>query len=126
MHTGVTVFFMKVRMLQKKYTDSNDMNTHLMFFTMENQKLGKNASDDKFLVQLILMSLPQDNINWNMVTIIFLQSTSDTNKLKTSDVTTCLMQEYSHLTGSVSTYSALAVCTGKTSKLANKSNKHCT
>ena len=35
-HTGVAMFFMKVRMLQKKYTDGDDMNTHLMFFTMEN------------------------------------------------------------------------------------------
>ena len=35
-HTGVATFFMKVRMLQKKYTDGDDMNTHLTFFTMEN------------------------------------------------------------------------------------------
>ena len=74
----------------------------------------------------LCMSLPQDNTNWNMVTIIILQSTSDTKKLSTTDVTTHLRQEYSHLTGSESTDSALAMCTGKTSKLANKSNKHCT
>ena len=72
MHTGVAAFFMKVRMLQKKYTDGDDMNMHLTFFIMENRKLGTKAFDDEFLVQLMLMSLPQDNINWNMVTIILL------------------------------------------------------
>ena len=113
-------------MLQKKYTDSDDMNMHLTFFTMESQKLRNNAFDNEFLVQLMLMSLPQDNTNWNMVIIIILQSTSDIKKLTTTNVTTCLMQEYSCLTGSESTDSTLAACTGKTLKLANKSNKHCT
>jgi len=75
-HTGVAAFFTKVGMLQKKYTDGDDMNMHLTFFTLENRKLGNNAFDDEFLAQLILMSLPQDNINWNMVTIVLLQSTS--------------------------------------------------
>ena len=51
---------------------------------------------------------------------------SDTKKFSTIDVTTHLMQEYSCLTGSESTDSALATCTGKTSKSANKSNKDCT
>ena len=32
MHTGVAAFFTKVGMLQKKYTDGNDMNMHLTFF----------------------------------------------------------------------------------------------
>jgi len=122
-HTGVAAFFTKVGMLQKKYTDGDDMNTHLTFFTLENRKLGNNAFDDEFLAQLMLMSLPQDNINWNTVTIVLLQSTSDTNKLKTSDVTTRLMQEYSRLTGSESTDSALAARAGKS---ATKSNKRCT
>ena len=122
-HTGVAAFFMKVGMLQKKYTDGDDMNTHLTFFTLENRKLRNNAFDDEFLAQLMLMSLPQDNVNWNTVTIVLLQSTSDTKKLKTSDVTTRLMQEYSHLTGSESTDSALAVRTGKTSKTASTSVK---
>ena len=63
---------MKVEMLQKKYTDSDNINIHLMFFTLENQKLGNNAFDNEFLAQLILMSLPQDNTNWNTVTIILL------------------------------------------------------
>ena len=35
--------------------------------------------------------------------IVLLQATSDTNKLSTTDVTTCLIQEYSHLTSSEST-----------------------
>ena len=120
------MFFMKVGMLQKKYTDGNDMNMHLTFFTIENQKLRKKVFDDEFLVQLMLMSLPQDNVNWNTATIILLQSTSDTKKLSTTDVITCLMQEYSCLTSSESTDSALAEHTSKTSKSANKLNKHCT
>ena len=74
----------------------------------------------------MLMSLPQDNVNWNTVTIILLQGTSDSRKLSTTDVITCLLQEYSHLTGSESTDSALAAHAGKSSKPANKSNKHCT
>ena len=68
-HTGIAMFFMKVGMLQKKYTDNNDMNMHLTFFTMENWKLRKKAFDDEFLVQLML---PQDNVNWNTVTIVLL------------------------------------------------------
>ena len=74
----------------------------------------------------MLMSLPQDNVNWNMVTIILLQVTYDTKKLYTIDITTCLMQEYCHLTSSESTDSALAACVTKSSKLATKSNKSCT
>ena len=74
----------------------------------------------------MLMSLPQDNVNWNTVTIILLQDTSDNRKLSTTDVITYLLQEYSHLTGSESTDSALAAHAGKSSKLANKSNKYCT
>ena len=124
-HTGVAAFFIKVGMLQKKYNDGDDMNTHLTFFTMENQKLGTNAFDDEFLMQLMLMSLPQDNINWNIVTIILLQATSETKKLSTTDVTTRLMQEYSRLTGSESTDSALAAHAGK-SKQTSKSGKWCT
>ena len=120
MHTGIAAFFMKVGMLQKKYTDGNDINMHLTFFTMENQKLGKKAFDDEFLAQLMLMSLPQDNVNWNIVTIVLLQGTSDNRKLSTTDVITCLLQEYSHLTGSESTDSALAAHAGKSSKPANK------
>ena len=61
----------------------------------------------------MLMSLPQDNTNWNMVTIVLLQATSDTKKLTTTDVTTRLMQEYSRLIGSESTDSALAARTCK-------------
>ena len=126
MHTGVAVFFMKVGMLQKKYTDNDNMNMHLTFFTMENRKLEKKAFDDEFLVQLMLMSLPQDNVNWNMVTIVLLQGTSDNRKPSTTDVIMYLLQEYSHLTSSESTDSALAAHAGKSSKPANKSNKHCT
>ena len=103
-------------MLEKKYTDGDDMNLHLAFFSMENRKLGKNAFDDEFLAQLMLMSLPRDS-TWETLVVVLLQSTSDTNKLKISDVTTRLMQEYCHLTGTESIDSALTTHTGKSLKL---------
>ena len=43
---GVPLPYMKVGILEKKYTDSEDMHTHLDFLTMENQKLNKKAFDD--------------------------------------------------------------------------------
>ena len=85
-HTGLAAFWTKKGMLEKKYTDGEDMNAHLMFFTMENRKLGKQAFDDESLVQLMLMSLPHDS-TWETLVVVLLQSTSDTVKLKTSDVT---------------------------------------
>ena len=74
-------------------------------------------------MQLMLMSLPQDNTNWNMVMIVLLQATSNTNKLSTTNVTTHLMQECSCLTSSESTDSALAVHTTKSSKSATTTVK---
>src|SRR6266567_3866279 len=102
-------------MLEKKYIDGDDMNSHLTFFSMENRKLGKNTFDDEFLAPLMLMCLPCDS-TWEALVVILLQSTSDTNKLKTSNVTTHLMQEYRRLTGTESIDSTLTTCTGKSSK----------
>ncbi|KAF8227902.1 hypothetical protein L208DRAFT_1379584 [Tricholoma matsutake] len=35
-HTGLSVFYMKLAILKKKYTDREDMHEHLNFLTMEN------------------------------------------------------------------------------------------
>ncbi len=123
-HTGLAAFYTKVGMLEKKYTDGDDMNSHLTFFSMENRKLGKNAFDDEFLAQLMLMSLPRDS-TWETLVVVLLQSTSDTNKLKTSNVTTRLMQEYCCLTSTESIDSALTTRAGKSSKLP-KAQVRCT
>jgi len=89
---------------------------------MENRKLGKQAFDDESLVQLMLMSLPHDS-TWETLVVVLLQSTSDTVKLKTSDITVRLMQEYNRLTGSESTDSALAAHAGKLSKMPKAKTK---
>ena len=123
-HTGLAAFWTKKGMMEKKYTDGEDMNTHLTFFTLENRKLGKQAFDDEFLAQLMLMSLPHDS-TWETLAVVLLQSTSDTIKLKTSDVTVRLMQEYNRLTGGESADSALAARTGKSSR-PSKAKIKCT
>ena len=57
-HTGLSTFYTKVGILEKKYIDSEDMHTHLNFLTMDNCKLDKRAFDDEFFTQIMLMSLP--------------------------------------------------------------------
>jgi hypothetical protein len=60
-YTGLSAFYMKVGILEKKYTDGEDMHTHLNFLTMENQKLDKKAFNNEFLAQIMLMLIPQDS-----------------------------------------------------------------
>ena len=60
-HTGLSAFYTKVGILEKKYTDGEDMHTHLDFLTMENRKFDKKAFDNEFLTQIMLMSLPRDS-----------------------------------------------------------------
>jgi hypothetical protein len=55
-HTGLAVFYIKVGMLNKRYTDGESMHAHLSFFTTKNRKLDKKAFDDEFLAQVMLMS----------------------------------------------------------------------
>ena len=45
-HMGLSAFYTKVGILEKKYTDGEDMHTHLDFLTMENRKLDKKAFND--------------------------------------------------------------------------------
>ena len=86
MHTGLVAFYIKVRMLTKQYTKGDNMHMHLSFFTTENCKLGSKGFDDKFLAQVMLMSLPRDS-TWETLVITLLQSASDTKPLTTTDIT---------------------------------------
>jgi hypothetical protein len=57
-HTGLSTFYMKVGILEKKYSDGDDMHEHLNLLMMENHKLSKKGFYNEFLVQVMLMSLP--------------------------------------------------------------------
>jgi hypothetical protein len=58
--TSMVAFWIKYRMLQKRYVEGKNMLDHINFFTKENKKLGTNGFDDNFLAQLILMSLSRN------------------------------------------------------------------
>jgi hypothetical protein len=92
-HTGLAAFYIKVSMLNKKYTDGKSMHAHLSFFTTENCKLATKAFNNEFLAQIMLMSLPHD-LTWETLVVALLQSTNDKNPLTTVNVTSQLMQEY--------------------------------
>ena len=123
-HTGLSAFYTKVGILEKKYTDGEDMHTHLDFLTMENRKLDKKAFDDEFLAQIMLMSLPRDS-TWETVVVVLLQSASDTTPLSTTIVSTKLMQEYRRITGGEHADSALAARQAKSSSSSSKAKKRC-
>ena len=42
-HTGLAAFYMKMGILEKKYTDGEDLHAHFSHITMENQKLQEKA-----------------------------------------------------------------------------------
>jgi hypothetical protein len=86
LHTGLAAFYIKVGMLNKKYTDGESMHAHLSFFSTENSKLATKAFDNEFLGQIMLMSLPRDS-TWETLVIALLQSTNNKNSLTTVDVT---------------------------------------
>ena len=113
-HTGLSAFYTKVGILEKKYTNSEDMHTHLNFLTVENRKLDKKAFDDKFLAQIMLVSLPQDS-TWETIIVVLLQSASDTTPLSTTIVSTKLMQDYCCITGAEHADSVLAARQAKLS-----------
>jgi len=104
---GLSAFYMKVGILEKKYTNGEDMHAHLDFLTMENRKLDKKAFNDEFLTQIMLMSLPQDS-TWETIIVLLLQSASETTPLSTTIVSMKLMQEYCRITGGEQANSALA------------------
>lgn len=97
--TGMDAFYTKRGMMEKRYSEGDDMSDHLNFFTLENKKLSdKDAFSDLFLAQLMLMSLPRDNANWETLTVVLLSSATDTAPLTTLNVSTRLMQEWKRLT----------------------------
>ncbi|KAJ7651443.1 hypothetical protein B0H17DRAFT_1215241 [Mycena rosella] len=67
----LAAYYIKIGILEKKYLKDENMHTHLSFIQMENHKL------------------PSETL-----LIALLQSITNTNKLKTLDVVTHLMQEY--------------------------------
>jgi hypothetical protein len=86
-HTGLSVFYTKVGILEKKYNNGDDMHEHLNLLTMENRKLGTKGFDDEFLAQVMLMSLPRES-TWETLVVVLLQSTTDDKPLTTTDVMT--------------------------------------
>ena len=123
-HTGLSMFYTKVGILEKKYTDGEDMHAHLYFLTMENCKLDKKAFNDKFLTQIMLMLLPQDS-TWETIVVVLLQSSSNTTPLSTTIVSTKLMQEYRHITGGEHADSVLTACQANSSSSSLKAKKQC-
>ena len=121
-HTGLAAFYIKVGMLNKKFTEGENMHTHLSFLTTENRKLGTKAFDDEFLAQVMLMSLPRDS-TWETLVVALLQSTSDKNPLASVDVMSRLMQEYRRLTGTDSADAALLASRGNNKSKSSKSTE---
>ena len=60
MHTGIAAFYIKISILEKKYEEDESMQLHVNFLLHENNKLAASgiAFDDKFIAQILLMSLP--------------------------------------------------------------------
>src|SRR5882762_3053530 len=121
-HTGLAAFYTKVGMLSKKYTEGENMHTHLSFLTTENRKLGTKAFDDEFLAQVMLMSLPRDS-TWETLVVALLQSTNEQAPLTSTNVTSRLMQEYRRLTGTEASDSALLTSRNNKSKSSKSSDK---
>ena len=85
-HTGLAAFYTKMGILEKKYTDREDLHAHFSHITMENWKLQQKGFDNEFLAQILLMSLPQDNTTWSTLIVTLIQATTDSNPLKSEDV----------------------------------------
>lgn len=63
-HTGIAAFYMKVGMIKREFVKGESMQLHIDFLLGENKKLAasKQAFDDEFMAQLILMSLPSPSL----------------------------------------------------------------
>jgi len=106
-HSGLTAFYTKIGMLEKKYIDGEDLHAHFNFIIMENRKLGKKAFDDEFLAQLLLMSLPRDSVTWETLIVSLLQNATESQPLKSDDVISRCLVQYQRLNGIESGNSAL-------------------
>ena len=99
-HTGIAAFYMKVGMIKREFVEGESMQSHIDFLLGKNKKLAtsKQAFNDEFMAQLILMSLPSPLL-WDTIIVTLLQSVSDTKKLSTTDVTARLLQEATWISG---------------------------
>ncbi|KAF5387137.1 hypothetical protein D9615_002165 [Tricholomella constricta] len=113
--SGVTAFYTKVGMLQRKYIDGESMQAHISALLNDNARLraSKDESDDKFIAQLLLLTLPQST-TWEMLTVALLQNTTPSNPLTVSDVTARLLQEAARVEGG--TASAMSAKTSSSSR----------
>ena len=85
-HTGLAAFYTKMGILEKKYTDGEDLHAHFSHITMENQKLQQKGFNNELLAQILLISLPEDNTTWSTLIVMLIQATTDSNPLKSEDV----------------------------------------
>jgi gag-polypeptide of LTR copia-type len=122
-HTGIAAFYMKVGMMKREYVEGESMQVHIDFLLGKNKKLAasKQAFDDEFMAQLILMSLPSPSL-WDTIIVTLLQSVSDTKKLSTVDVTARLLQEATRITGPTQSISDAALY-AKNKGLVKHTNK---
>jgi len=93
--TGIIAFYIKVGILQKQYTEGENLPDHLNFFLIENGKLAdKQQFLDKFLAQLMLISLPTEGSTWDPIVAMILQTVTEQSPLTTTFVAECLKMEY--------------------------------
>jgi gag-polypeptide of LTR copia-type len=101
-HNGMTAFFTKVNMFKCEYKTGDSMQSHIATYSNDNHlhQIGsRHAFSDKFFSQLLLMSLPWPS-NWEIIVISLITTSSDASPLTFCNVSACLLQEASHLSGS--------------------------
>lgn len=99
-NTGIAAFYIKVRLLQTKFVEGSSLQTHISTMALDNKRLAtyKKAFDDEFFAQLLLVSLPPST-TWQALTVVLLQSSTDSNPLASKDVIARLLQEETRLSG---------------------------
>jgi hypothetical protein len=124
--SGLNLFWTKMGIIHKHYSEGEDINDYCDFFKKENSKLPEGeAFDGPFLAQLMLMGLPHDT-NWETITIVLIQAHSDPGKLTVEDVTVWLTAEWCHTTGTPESEEALAAHTSAPAKSVKKKRcKYC-
>ena len=80
-------------MMWKQYTEGENLLDHLNFFLIKNGKLAdKQQFLDKFLAQLMLMSLPTEGSTWDPFIAMILQTVTEQSLLTTALVAECVME----------------------------------
>ena len=87
MHSGITAFYIKIRIIEHKYVDGAPITDHIRWICTENQHLlgMKKGLDDKFLALLLLHSLPKTD-QWVRFISNTVEATSDTVPLTVTHV----------------------------------------